>query len=179
MYSYLYNFLRYIINSRITDIKHIDLFNNQFQNLSTTDAIPYPAILINIIPNTEFEQYSQKLQMSENIVEIYLATEFASSLRSNDSQIDKALVHLDLVDRVFKYIEGANNNDLPTELKSTKFEIGTLHRKSVEFLSGYNTVKVTKTSFIFRFADASAYPEYTFKTFNELEVTSEYEMVFK
>jgi len=179
MFSYIYNFLRYIINNNISDIKHIDLYNNQFQNLSTNDPIPYPAVLIEIVPDAVFEQYSNKLQIAQITVNLYLGTEFASSLRSNDSKIDKSLEHLSLVDRLFKYVEGVNNNDLPDELKSTIYEIGSLHRKTVEFLTGYNTVKVTKTSFIFRFADASAYPTYTTVNLTDLNVTGEYQMTFK
>jgi hypothetical protein len=159
------------------DIKHIDLFNNQYDNLSATDPIPYPSILINIIPNTEFKQYSNKLQSSEMTVELYLGTEFASSLRSNDNKISQSLEHLSLVDRVFKHLEGSSNNDLPTDMKSSIYEIGTLHRKTVEFLNNYTTIKVTKTSFIFRFADASAYPIYTETNLTDIDVQGEYFLI--
>jgi len=174
MFSHIYKFLRYIIMENITDIKHIDLFNDQYENLDTNDPIPYPSILIEIEPDLEFEQYQSKLQIAQITVHLYLATEFASGLRSNDSKIDQSLEHLSLVDRVFKYIEGKSNNNLPDDLKSDIYEIGALHRSTVQFLPNYNNVKITKTSFVFRFADASAYPKYETTLLKEIEVNGEY-----
>jgi len=172
MFSYIYQFLVYLINSEMPDIKHIDLYNNQYDNLDESDPIPYPSILIEIEP-LDIYQHTQKLQKLDIRINLYLATEFMTGIRANDSQYNKSLEHLLLLDRVFKYIENKCNNDIPDDIKSTQFEIGTLHRNGIELIKGYNSVKITKTSFICKFADASAYPVYTTTNLTDIETTIE------
>ena len=174
MFGYIYAFFLYIIENSIKDIKHVDLYNNQYSNLETNDAIPYPSVLVNIVPQTDFKQHSSRLQSAVINVELFLATEFISSLRKGSSNIGKAVEHLSLVDRLFITFDGLTNNDLPAELKSDKFEIGRIRRLNAELLNDYTSIKVTKTTFTFNFADASAFIKLDDAILTDIVTTASY-----
>lgn len=156
MYSYIYKAIQYLLTD--LDIKYYNLFNNQF-NDTNADAIPYPAILIDI-RFSEAERYPSKIQMFDVSIDLSLATEFYNNLRKGDKQQDKGLKHLDLLTNLFKVLENKSTNDLPDELLNPVFNMGHIHRTEIEMQSDYNAIKVTKNTFMFRFTDASATPIY-------------------
>jgi len=170
MFGYIYEFLVYMIKEKFIDIKHIDLFNNQYENAKESDSMPYPSVLIDIIPNEEFKQHSNKMQSCIVTVDLYLGSEFSSSLRANNKDLTKAIDYLKLVDKLFIGLEGVSNNDLPQSLRSEVYEIGTLHRQKVELLNNFSTLKVSKTSFIFKFADISARNQYIMQNLNSIDI---------
>jgi len=164
MISYIYKFFQYIITEHLSEVKYVNLYNDQFNNSLKASDFNYPAILIEFQTLNEFEQYAQRIQMMDMNVILHVGTEFYSGLRRGDSQQDEALEHLDIVDSVFKAFEQKNSTNLPDTLVDSRFYIGNIHRFNFEMLSDYDAVKVTKNNFRFRFLDMSAMPIYTNET---------------
>jgi len=166
MYKYIFLAFQYFTKD-IEGLKYFNLYNDQYNN-SKADSINYPAILVEF-GFSDAEQYPNKIQMFDMTLTLHLATDIYNNFKTGDIQQIKALEHLDLLTDLYKALENKSSDDLPNELQSEFFNIGHIHRKSIEMISNYNAVKVTKNAFIFRFTDASASPVYD-KTYADIEL---------
>lgn len=165
MIANIYKTIEYFLTSRVTDLKYVSLYNDQFNNPLSNRALPMPAILIEILPIT-FKDLLNNVQYSEVEVNLHFGTEIVNGFDRDDSMQNNSFEYLQLLDKIYIALNNVNSQDLPDELKSDIFLQGGLVRTGLQ-LNQYNSTLYTAViKAKFMLFDCSAVKQYT-----ELELT--------
>jgi len=138
MVSFIYKSLQYFITQRIPEIKYISLYNNQFNNSQTNRPIPYPAVLIEILPIT-FQNLANQMQYAEVNINLHFGTEIYNGFDRNDAMQDRSLEHLSLLDKLYVGLNRVNSEILPDEFKNEFYLQSAFNRTGLQ-LNLYNSV---------------------------------------
>ena len=111
MISSIYKSLQYFITDRISEIKYISLYNDQFNQPLENRALPMPAVLIEILP-INFENLLRQVQYAEVDINIHFGTEIYSGFDRDDAKQDSSLNHLILLDKLYVGLNNVNSYSL-------------------------------------------------------------------
>ena len=93
------------ISQQVSEVKHIDLWNNNIAVLSGGAVWPRPAVFIEF-ETIEWRQQQNRVRMADIAVRLHIVTDAVSYNGSTDPKQDTALAFLDLLNKVNAAMHG-------------------------------------------------------------------------
>lgn len=91
--------------TKVSDVKHIDLWNNNIAVLTGGAVWPRPAVFVEF-ETIEWRQQQNRARMAEMAVRLHIVTDAISYNGSSDPKQDSALTFLDLINKVNSAMQG-------------------------------------------------------------------------
>ena len=88
-------------------LRHIELFNNQWQHISESKPLSYPCCLIEFT-DIPFEQIGGKTQQANTLIRLHVGSHRLQDNKYGATGHEYTLKHLDLVDTVNSWMSGFN-----------------------------------------------------------------------
>lgn len=133
--------------TQVPVIKHIDLWNEQFNPDYKGPAIQFPAVFIRFMP-IGWKQMGNKVQCADMQFQLMICTSSLAASKESGSMQDRALTHFDLIDRIFQRLSYFSGN-----------YFGTLLRTQSDTDHYHNEVSITTETYMTHVFDNSAQPE--------------------
>ncbi len=111
-----------------TKIKHVRLFNNQFEEMEREDTFPLPCVFIEFA-SLEWEQKSRGLQEGEAIIRFHVGLE---SVRTEELEM------LDLIDQLHSVLQDFST-DISTAMSRETETQDTDHDNVMIWIADYST----------------------------------------
>lgn len=93
------------ISQQVSEVKHLDLWNNNIAVLSGGAVWPRPAVFIEF-ETIEWRQQQNRVRMADIAVRLHIVTDAVSYNGSTDPKQDTALAFLDLLNKVNAAMQG-------------------------------------------------------------------------
>ena len=93
------------ILQQVSEVKHIDLWNNNIAVLSGGAVWPRPAVFVEF-ETIEWRQQQNRVRMADVAVRLHVVTDAVSYNGSTDPKQDTALAFLDLLNKVNTAMQG-------------------------------------------------------------------------
>ncbi len=93
------------ISQQVSEVKHIDLWNNNISVLSGGAVWPRPAVFVEF-ETIEWRQQQNRVRMADIAVRLHIVTDAVSYNGSTDPKQDTALAFLDLLNKVNAAMQG-------------------------------------------------------------------------
>jgi len=167
MIKFIYTFFKYFIEKEIPEVKTVDLFFNQFEEQynGNEDNKANPRVLIEINESTP-EQYANGYQQWIQEVTLHIGIDIYDQFNS-----DKTMDYLDLLDNIYKKLNGLSSFTFPEELHSDDYQINDVVRTNIMFATNVGNIKVSQITFQIVFEDYSLIPEKETTMINNEEIT--------
>jgi hypothetical protein len=111
-------------------IKHVAIFNSQFQQMEKEDTFLFPCVFIEFLP-LDWTTKAQGLQEAEVVLRLHVGLE---ALKDNDTDI------LDLLETLHEYLQNFNVADLFNPLLRIAEEPDTEHDNVIVWTVDYSTL---------------------------------------
>lgn len=112
-----------------TCIKHVRLFNNQFENMEKEDTFAFPCVFVQFL-NLDWSTETEGVQKGDTTIRLHVGFE---TLKTED------LEKFDIIDdQIHKYIEGLESEDF-SKLSRTNEEQDVNHDNVYVWLMDYGT----------------------------------------
>ncbi len=98
------------INERVSDIKFIDLWNENIQTINGGAVFPLPAIFVEF-ETIEWRQQNNGARRGDIAVRLHLVTRQPATHGHKDSKMPEALAFLDLIDKINAAIQGLRGDN--------------------------------------------------------------------
>lgn len=173
MIGQIYKTIQYFVRERIPEIKHISLYNRQFDVPRDNRAFDYPALLIEI-DTIPFQNQLSQVQYAQVGIKLHIGTEIYAGFDSGDSMQDSSFEHLKILDKVFIGLNRVNSKELPAEMQDPMYPQSSLRRDSIRLLTGDGVVHHSIINCSFIITDLSAMKKYTEYELSDITLNSYY-----
>lgn len=135
MISTIYKTIAYTIKERLPEIKHFDLYNNQYNNYEDNSPIRTPAVFLEI-PPINMSQLLRGVQYGAINVNIHLFIDKFRGTEFNSKGFEKSLNDINIIDKLYVALNRCNSNIIPEDKRNDLFYQGAFKRTGITFNSG-------------------------------------------
>jgi len=159
--NYAYLYFQKIITDKVPDIKHVNLFFDQFVRNDREEGVRYPAVLIEFEPI--IPQYlTQRIQNGVMNFNLYLGSHTAGSFRRLDGGQAYTLSHLDMLNTLYQAFDNVTPRSSYidyTGITSDEdyYNFGTIGRSGAQILTRVGELLVSKISYSVPYRDGSSW----------------------
>lgn len=173
--GYVYKFFRYLVTSKLPDIKSVDLFFNQFESqaIGESDGRANPRVLIEILEGEMLQRFGGNQEVVLE-VKLHIGIDIINTFYSGSELEDKNLGYLNLLDKIYKGLAYTSSYNLPEELKNDDFAIYQVERSNIVLATNQESIKVTTITFRCIVEDRSARNYSVEGKVNTVELTIDY-----
>ncbi|WP_317899438.1 hypothetical protein [Aurantibacillus circumpalustris] len=116
-----YEVLMARLNAKVTEIKHIDMYDGQYDNPHVDengniidDSFPRPALFIQFPPSIELQALSMRRKTATIVFSLHLVQDVVQEITKRTPALIRAKAHAHkiLVDKLQYFIEGFNGNNV-------------------------------------------------------------------
>lgn len=166
----IYNFFEDVITTRLSEVKYVGLFRNQFTNVGKDRPIDYPAILVQIDPLT-FKQLQGCVQTSKMSVTLHVGMQIVNNIERGDKTVDNSWDYLDLMDRVWDAFDGINSFEEFSGSTADNVDINNMYRTTQNIDVNLKSIWYSKVTFEFQMQVCHTESTWVDHTLDEMNVS--------
>lgn len=155
MVTTIYNMFGYFIEKCFPEIKNFELYNNDPFN--ETNAVPkeYPAIMLEIVP-IPIDQLLNNIQEMVIDVKVHVISHVITSTKWDDTEKQSTANYLNLLDKVYRYLNLISSIDVPADLVNGDICISSIVRTNLEVAKQIGHLKDSIITFRCKVFDKTA-----------------------